>query len=156
MEYLKVPWPFPVRGLHTFQAISHIPPDGLQECLNLYYPAPRILRSRGSFDRLYRVTGDVQCMYYWDEEDRLYTGTTNGLFRTAGHVIGSTNVTDIVGWGYDNPQLIVCNDTGAGPTLYRFDPDAPVPYQALVGANIPEARRIMVRKDRLFAADIRD
>lgn len=150
MEKQRIQWPFPDRGLNLELDQRHIPPDQLQACTNLYYARPDLLRSRGGIDATYTgSTGDdIQVMYWWDEDSKLYHGDDDAhLYKNSTAVTGpTTNVVDMVAFG---DLLIVVEVLTASHTLHTYSGSS---YAALSGTDVPQnVKRVLVKHGRLFA-----
>ena len=151
-EYTPIDWPFPSAGLNTELHASHIPANALSACTNMYYPQPGLLRARGGIDATYNGSGadDVEVMYYWDYDSKLYHADNNAhLYKNGSAISGvSKKVTSVCSFGVSaTPTLIVAENETSGVSLHTYNGSS---YAALSGTDVPCARLVMSRYGRLW------
>lgn len=152
VETVSKEWPFPWQGIVTELDSRHIPPDGLTECENMYYPSQGVLRSRGSIDSEHSTAGgNITTIYYWDCDSNVYFGDASGNFyKNTTSISGpAENISDMGSFGVtDTPKLIVAEEKGAQDhTLHTYDGSS---YAKLTGTAIPNPEKVTTRLARVF------
>jgi hypothetical protein len=110
-------WPYPWQGIFTELVPRYIPANSLSECVNMYYTAPSILRSRGGFSQVYSgATGKITLIHYWENDKGLYyADDAAGLYKDGVAIPGPTsNITDMTSFmqGVGGFRVLVISEDG--------------------------------------------